>query len=223
MVDFDRDEVVACLKLRGGDGVFKIGVFLVGNVTGVFVEGNGTVVDIAAEFLVAIEIDDRAVVAEEADGEGVKLAWIRDVKGMAEVGRGDELVVGIAVVDNLVFIAVAIAKLAGSSGPFGVVEGQILPSLTLVAAIIEITPDRSRGDESLRFCRAGRWDEVKMVRSGDGGGICSGERDHGEFGRWAGESREREGFADFAGKEFDGTGFDHGIIDGDLVVDVNRR
>lgn len=68
-MDFDRDDVVADLEIRGGDGVFNVVVFTTDNVAGEVIEGDGTVIDVATEFLVAVEVDDGAVIPDKTDGE----------------------------------------------------------------------------------------------------------------------------------------------------------
>ncbi|OQB79285.1 MAG: hypothetical protein BWX88_04885 [Planctomycetes bacterium ADurb.Bin126] len=98
----------------------------------------------------AVQIDDRAVVAKEPQGECRHACGIVDVERLAEVG-GDELVVRIApVADGGGLVAVAVAQLPRALGPGGVVESRGPPGRPLVAAVVEVAPGRAGGQERLR-------------------------------------------------------------------------
>ena len=104
---------------------------------------------VAAE-LRAIEIDDRAVVAQQPHAHCDEIRRVRHGEARPEIGR--DVADGIrrvvtrrrVVLDDRGLIEVAVAEFRGAGFPHSIVEGGLLPARgALVGAVVEIPPGRA--------------------------------------------------------------------------------
>ena len=156
-MDFDRDDVGAVDQQRRADA---------GGIEGRLVrpaDGRGrqrrrsdrSRRHVVAIDLGAVEIDDGAVVADEAQIQSRHHGLIGDRETLAEIGS-NELVVRIGPKgDDGGFVAVAVAQFGGAALPGGIIKSSGAPGGALVGAVVEIFPNRAGGDVSGRRGRAG--------------------------------------------------------------------
>ena len=155
LVHLDGDHVVAVDERARGDGE--------GEQEGLVRAGHGgrgrrRVEDrgdrhVRARDLVAVEVDDRAVVALELELERGDRPDVAHREDPAEVG-GDVVAGGAgrrarAAVHDGGFAAVAIAELGRALRPAAVGEGRRAPGSALVAAVVEVAPGRAQRDQEV--------------------------------------------------------------------------
>ena len=155
LVHLDGDHVVAVDERARGDGE--------GEQEGLVRAGHGgrgrrRVDDrgdrhVRAHDLVAVEVDDRAVVALELELERGDRPDVAHREDPAEVG-GDVVAGGAgrrarAAVHDGGFAAVAIAELGRALRPAAVGEGRRAPGGALVAAVVEVAPGRAQRDQEV--------------------------------------------------------------------------
>ena len=87
--------------------------------------------DIASHHLLAVDIDDRGVVAEQPQLQALERGGVRDLECLGEI-RGRVLVGGTgAVTDYGGLVAVAVAELRGAAAPRASIEVQLAPRRAL--------------------------------------------------------------------------------------------
>ena len=102
--------------------------------------------------LLAIDVDDRAVIAQRAQGVGEEKIGVREHEGVAKIS-GDGLQ-GRAQVHHRGLVAIAPAELGRAGSPAQIVEAPLRPARVLrvrhrawIVTRIEIPPDRSPGHQ----------------------------------------------------------------------------
>ena len=117
---------------------------------------------VAAKHLDAVQVDDRAVVAQQAQRQSREAARVRDHERVAKIA-GDELVGGgRTVADDGRLVAVAVAELRRPHLPAGVSEARSPPRRPLVAAVVLVTPDRAARDQRRRSGGLGHGDSRQL-------------------------------------------------------------
>ena len=156
LVDFDAEDVDALDEIRGVDNVRAEGVFGAGAGG-----GEGQVSDragrhVAAEDFHAVEIHDRAIVADEAEDEVGEGGRVGGDEGLAEVG-GDVFVRGVGAVAHFGdFVAVSETELRRAAGPAIIVVFDGAPGVALIRAVVELLPDGTHLHQGGRARRPGQ-------------------------------------------------------------------
>ena len=132
--------------------------------------GQGQVADgagrhVLARHLRAVEINDAAIVALEADGQRHEHRRIGDHERAPEIGRDESVVRIRSEAHHRRLIAVPIAQLGRAAGPSPIVEIRPDPVRAKVRARVQILPNSSCGNERDRRFAAGRQHGAKQERN----------------------------------------------------------
>ena len=114
--------------------------------------GEGEVIDpaarhVAAENFGAVEMHHRPVIAQHAHIQRGEGRIIRHHQGAAEIRRDVFRTDVPTKTHDRALVAVAVAELRRAVAPPAVIEPERRPPAALVAAVVEILPDRTGGDE----------------------------------------------------------------------------
>ncbi len=152
LMHFNREHVVASDEPTRIDGKSNE------NLLEFVVDGRcrpGTIIDrsgrhVAARDFLPVQINDRAIIAQQAELQGAEDRWIRDGEMMAKVGRQVTGGGRWAKADRGHFSVAAITQPRRAARPAAVVESWRGPGCALVRAVVEITPDRTLRHDN--FC-----------------------------------------------------------------------
>ena len=121
-MNFDGQNIVPGNEVGGVDGAWNQGPSVISRVLRGRIKGDGAGVHVAAEHLVAIQMDDHAVITSNLQPQDGIDRGICDREGMPEIG-GDVFVVGRAAkADHGGLVAIPVSELRRSAAPCGVIE-----------------------------------------------------------------------------------------------------
>jgi len=155
LVDFHRKKISANGKISRGNGrrieSAFVGAANVGRCAGPITDRAAG--HVAAKDFTTIEINHRAIVAEEQNPDIRVERRVRHIESVAKIGGDIFIGRNRAVADHGGFAAIAVAELGSIRRPEGVIEAGIAPRRTLIGAVIEVFPNCSRRNEDRRASR----------------------------------------------------------------------